>query len=92
VAHNYAIDDDRVPGGHTGMAHPDLVPHWHRYDSRHRCADACDLEPECIGYTCNVRPPPVSHLPSRIDQAGGSVRRRPVYLVSTPAQPPRRLC
>jgi hypothetical protein len=55
VAHNYAIDDDRVPGGHTGLTHPDLVPHWHRYDSRHEAADKCDDDPECLGYTCNVR-------------------------------------
>ena len=57
VAHNYAIDDDRVPGGHTGMTHPDLVPHWHRYDSRHAAADKCDEDSECLGYTCNVRTP-----------------------------------
>lgn len=56
VAHNYAIDDDRVPGGHTGLTHPDLVPHWHRYDSRHVAAEKCDEDPECLGYTCNVRP------------------------------------
>ena len=54
VAHNWAIEDDRIPDGHTGKTHPELVPHWHRFDSRHKAAEACDEDTECVGYTCNT--------------------------------------